>query len=167
MTARSPSSASFKTSAPGPTFPHPEADPFCVEFDKTSQNVTDLGIRRLHRQEPARVAAAGDKCFYFQRDHWTGSIQQGQDPELWHWDGNYWYDRARGVGGVSVRNYRIGGTPQNASPYVPEAYKPYFDENGGGGVEVLLDSGPDPSCAPPRWTRRGSAIRCTATAPKS
>jgi hypothetical protein len=130
----------------GTDFPHPEADPFCVEFDKTSQNVTDFGIVDFTAQEPARVAAAGNKCFYFQRDHWTGSIQQGQSPEIWHWDGDYWFDRARGVGGVSVRNYRIGGQPQSATPFVPEAYKPYFDENGGGGVEVLLDSDPDPSC---------------------
>ena len=131
----------------GTEYPDPDADPLCVEFDKTNQNVTDFGIVDFTAQEPARVAAAGDKCFYFQRDHWTGSIQQGSEPEVWHWDGDYWYDRARGVGGVSVRNYRIGGQPQSAEPYVPEAYKPYFDENGGGGVEVLMDSGPDPRCA--------------------
>ena len=131
----------------GTDYPDPDADPLCVEFDKTNQNVTDFGIVDFTAQEPARVAAAGDKCFYFQRDHWTGSIEQGQEPEVWHWDGDYWYDRARGVGGVSVRNYRIGGQPQSATPFVPPAYQPYFDENGGGGVEVLMDSGPDPSCA--------------------
>ena len=131
----------------GTEFPHPEADPFCVEFDKTSQNVTDFGIVDFTAQEPARVAAAGTKCFYFQRDHWTGSVVQGQEPEVWHWDGDYFYDRARGVGGVSVRNFRVGGTPQSAAPHAPPAYAPYFDENGGGGVEVLLESGPDPSCA--------------------
>ena len=131
----------------GTDYPDPDADPLCVEFDKTNQNVTDFGIADFTAQEPARVAAAGDKCFYFQRDHWTGTIQQGAEPELWHWDGDYWYDRARGVGGVSVRNYRIGGQPQNAGPFVPEAYQPYFDENGGGGVEVLMESGPSPDCA--------------------
>ncbi len=131
----------------GTDYPDPDADPLCVEFDKTNQNVTDFGIAEFAAQEPARVAAAGSKCFYFQRDHWTGSVQQGQQPEVWHWDGDYWFDRARGVGGVSVRNYRIGGQPQSAEPYVPEAYKPYFDEKGGGGVEVLMDGGPDPRCA--------------------
>lgn len=30
---------------------------------------------------------------------------------------------------------------------MPAAYKPYFDEAGGGGVEVLLDSNRDPTCA--------------------
>lgn len=131
----------------GTDFPHPEVDPFCVEFDKTNQNVTDFGIVDFTAQEPARVAAAGNKCFYFQRDHWTGSVVQGQSPEIWNWDGNYFYDRARGVGGVSVRSFRVGGTPQSAAPYAPPAYAPYFDENGGGGVEVLLESDPDPSCA--------------------
>ena len=149
----------------GTDFPEPDADPLCVEFDKTNQNVTDFGIADFTAQEPARVAAAGDKCFYFQRDHWTGSVtpaasraaglrfglrpprsRQGQSPEVWHWDGNYFYDRARGVGGVSVRNFRLGGTPQDATPYVPPGYAPYFDSNGGGGVQVLLESDPDPSC---------------------
>src|SRR4051812_34808942 len=64
----------------GTNYPHPEADPFCVEFDKTNQNVTDFGIVDFTSQEPARVAAASTKCFYFQRDHWTGSIMQGSAP---------------------------------------------------------------------------------------
>jgi hypothetical protein len=131
----------------GTDFPDPGADPFCVEFDKTNQNLTDFGLVEFTAQEPARVAAAAAKCFYFQRDHWTGSVVQGQSPELWHWDGDYFYDRARGVGGVSVRNFRIAGTPQDATPYVPAAYRPYFDEGGGGGVEVLLETDPDPACA--------------------
>ena len=32
-------------------------------------------------------------------------------------------------------------------PYVPPAYQPYVDPEGGGGVEVLLESDPDPTCA--------------------
>jgi hypothetical protein len=86
----------------GVDFPHPEADPFCVEFDKTQQNITDFGIVDFLAMEPARVAAAVPKCFYFQHDHWTGSIVQGQPPELWHWDGSYFFDKARGIGGVYV-----------------------------------------------------------------
>ena len=66
----------------GTDFPDPAADPFCVEFDKTQQNVTDLGIVDFLANEPARTAAALDKCFYFQTDHWTGSIVQGESPEL-------------------------------------------------------------------------------------
>ena len=130
----------------GTEFPDPDADPFCVKFDKTSQNVTDFGIVDFLAEEPNRVAAATTKCFYFQRDHWTGSIVQGQDPELWNWKGNYWYDRARGVGGVSVRNFRVGGQPFSATAFAPPEYQPYFDEDGGGGVQFVLESDPDPSC---------------------
>jgi hypothetical protein len=86
----------------GTDFPDPGADPFCVEFDKTQQNITDFGIVDFLAMEPARVAAAVPKCFYFQHDHWTGSIVQGQPPELWHWDGSYFFDKARAIGGVYV-----------------------------------------------------------------
>jgi hypothetical protein len=130
----------------GTDFPDPGADPFCVEFDKTAQNVTDFGIADFLSKEPARVAAASSKCFYFQHDHWTGSIVQGSDPELWHWDGSYFFDRAKGIGGAHLTNFRIGGTPMDANPYVPAAYAPYVEPTGGGGAIVLLESDPDPTC---------------------
>ena len=130
----------------GTDFPHPEADPFCVEFDKTSQNVTDFGIVDFTSKEPARVAAASSKCFYYQHDHWRGSVVQGSDPELWNWDGSYFFDRAKGVGGAHVTNFRVGGTPMDATPYFPPAYQPYVEPTGGGGVIVLLESDPDPTC---------------------
>lgn len=132
----------------GTDFPHPEADPFCVRFDKTSQNITDFGIVDFLTNEPARVAGAGDKCFYYQRDHWTGSVVQGQPPELWNWVGGYFFDKAKGVGGVSVRDFRLLGEPGDMTPYVPAAYAPYFDADGGGGVLVTeyADS-VDPTCA--------------------
>ncbi len=130
----------------GTDFPDPAADPFCVEFDKTNQNLTELGILEFALQEPARVAAAVTKCFYFQRDHWTGWITQGSQPELYHWDGDYWFDIARGVGGVSVRNLRIAGVPMDATPFVPAAFRPFFDPNGGGGVLVELELNPPSHC---------------------
>lgn len=92
----------------GTEFPEPDADPFCVEYDKTSQNMTDFGIVDFLANEPARVAAALPKCFYFQHDHWTGSIVQGEQPELWNWEGSYFFDRAKGIGGAFVTNFRIG-----------------------------------------------------------
>src|ERR671936_717490 len=61
----------------GTDFSRPKADPFCVRFDKTNQNVTDFGIADFLSKEPKRVAAASPKCFYFQEDHWKGSIVQG------------------------------------------------------------------------------------------
>jgi hypothetical protein len=130
----------------GTDFPDPDADPFCVKFDKTNQNVTDFGLVDFLLQEPSRVAGAVTKCFYFQRDHWTGSVVQGAGPELWNWKGNYWFDRARGLGGVSVREFRVAGQPADMTPFVPAEYKPYFDGAGGGGVQVTLATDPDPVC---------------------
>jgi hypothetical protein len=93
------------------TVPHPEADPYCVEFDKTHQNVTNGGVAEFLAQEPARVAAAAPKCFYFQSDHWTGSVVQDDGTtETYHWDGHYFFDKATGDGGGWVTNVRGGGT---------------------------------------------------------
>jgi hypothetical protein len=111
-------------------FPDPGADPFCVEFDKTQQNVTDLGMAEFLALEPARVAAAVPKCFYYQVDHWTGSIVQGQPPELWHWDGAYFFDKARAIGGVYVSNLR-------SALFGPAA----------GGVRLVSLGAADPICA--------------------
>ncbi len=131
----------------GTNFPDPGADPFCVEFDKTNQNVTDFGIVDFLLNEPARVAAATPKCFYHQTDHWTGSIVQGQQPTLWHWDGSYFFDKARGMGGVSVLNFTIGGVPVDPRTLqgFPPEYSAYFGA-GGGGVLVSLGLG-EPDCA--------------------
>jgi hypothetical protein len=126
--------------------PDQAADPFCIEFDKTQQNVTDFGLVDFFSKEPDRVGVAATKCFYFQSDHWTGSIQQGQQPELWHWDGHYFFDKAKGIGGVFVTNFRIGGQPTDYRPYAPPDFQPYMTDAGGGGVITTLESGPDPSC---------------------
>ncbi|MFL5907968.1 MAG: hypothetical protein ACJ75Z_10295 [Solirubrobacterales bacterium] len=131
----------------GVDFPFPDADPFCVEFDKTQQNVTDFGFAEFLANEPARTAAASPKCFYYQTDHWTGSIVQGESPELWHWDGQYFFDKAIGGGGVNIQNFRIGGQPASFPPgSLPEQFQPYFDQNGGGAL-VVLGVPADPNCA--------------------
>ena len=70
--------------------PNPEADPYCVEFDKRRQNVTELGIVEFFSKEPARVGAAGDKCFYFQADHWRSAVVQDDGTTaIYEWDGRY------------------------------------------------------------------------------
>ena len=114
----------------GVAFPDPDADPFCVEFDKTQQNITEFGIVDFLAMEPARVAAAVPKCFYFQHDHWTGSIVQDQPPELWHWDGSYFFDKARAIGGV----------------YVSDLSSPLFGPVTGG-VRLVDLGAADPICA--------------------
>src|SRR5437763_1264994 len=132
----------------GTDFPQPNADPFCVEFDKTHQNVTDLGVVDFISNEPARVAAASPKCFYFQSDHWTGSVVQGMAPETYHWDGHYFFNKATGAGGVYVENFRIGGQSFDPTqlPGFPDAWKPDFSD-GRGGVEGLGSVQADPRCA--------------------
>jgi hypothetical protein len=131
----------------GTDYPRPKADPFCVKFDKTNQNVTDFGLTEFLSKEPARVAAASSKCFYLQHDRWQGWIVQGSDPELWHWRGRYFYDLALGIGGVAVHRFRVGGIPMDPSPYAPEYMKPYMYPRGGGGAIVQLEGPVDPACA--------------------
>jgi hypothetical protein len=119
----------------GTEFPHPDADPFCVEYDKRHQNVTELGVVQFLAQEPARFAAAGPKCWYFQRDHWVGSIVQDDGTtQTYKWDGSYFYDKARGLGGVYIENFSVNGQTGDPRtlPGFPEEWKPYFGPGRGG-----------------------------------
>jgi hypothetical protein len=119
----------------GTAVPHPDADPYCVEFDKRRQNVTELGIADFLSKEPARVAAASDKCFYFQVDHWRAAVVQDDGTtKLYEWDGHYFFDKARGDGGAWVTNFNINGQPAD----------PDFRT---GGVISHDDIPADPSCA--------------------
>ena len=132
----------------GTDFPHPDADPFCVEYDKRHQNVTELGVVQFLAQEPARFAAAGPKCWYFQRDHWVGSIVQDDGTtQTYKWDGSYYFDKARGLGGVAIENFSINGQTGDPRdlPGFPEAWKPYFGP-GKGGVQTTDSVRADPRC---------------------
>lgn len=128
--------------------PDPGADPYCVEFDKRHQNVSELGVVQFLSLEPARVAAASPKCFYFQHDHWVGSLQQGNAAtETYAWDGSYYFDKARGTGGVYVENFRIGGQSGDPTqlPGFPAEYRPFFGP-GRGGVQRSEAVEADPAC---------------------
>ena len=104
----------------GTAYPQPDADPFCVEFDKRRQNVTELGVVEFATQEPARVAAASPKCFYYQTDHWRGSIvQDNAATETYDYDGSYFFDKARGAGGVAVQQLPRGGPGRATRPPCP------------------------------------------------
>jgi hypothetical protein len=132
----------------GTDFPHPAADPFCVEYDKRHQNVTQLGVVDFISKEPARFAEAGPKCWYFQRDHWTGSVVQNDGTtQTYHWDGSYFFDKARGLGGVYVENFTINGQTGDPRtlPGFPEDWKPYFGP-GKGGVQTSDTVRADPRC---------------------
>src|SRR5947209_6036213 len=76
----------------GTAVPDPAADPYCVSFDKTHQSVDDLGIVDFLSKEPARVAAAAPKCFYFQEDHWRGTVDQGNATAIYEFVGHYFFD---------------------------------------------------------------------------
>ena len=134
----------------GTAFPDPEADPFCVEFDKRRQNLTELGLVDFLAQEPARVAAASDKCFYFQHDHWRSSvIAQDGATQTYNWDGSYYFDKAKGSGGAYVENFTINnqsGDP-TTMPGFPEEWKPYFGYGRGGFHRAGGDFEPSAECA--------------------
>ncbi len=132
----------------GTAVPHPEADPYCVEFDKRRQNVTELGVVDFISREPARVAAASDKCFYFQSDHWRGSIVQDDgSTKTYEWDGHYFFDKARAEGGVWVTNFNVNGKTGDPSslPGMPAEYAKYFGPGTGGVITHDQVQG-DPAC---------------------
>lgn len=129
--------------------PDPGADPYCVEFDKTRQNVTELGVVDFLSKEPARVAAASDKCFYFQSDHWRGSVVQDDgSTKTYEWDGHYFYDKATGDGGAWVTNFNVNGRTQDPSqvPGMPPEYARHMGP-GTGGVITRNQVEADPACA--------------------
>src|SRR5947208_4467421 len=132
----------------GTGFPHPEADPFCVDYDKRRQNVTQLGVVDFLSQEPTRVAAASPKCFYFQSDHWRGSVVQ-DDPstKTYEWDGHYFFDKATGDSGVWVTNFNLNGQTYDPSaiPGIPPDYARYFGP-GTGGMITHDSVQTDPRC---------------------
>src|SRR5690349_15630803 len=133
----------------GTDFPQPGADPFCVEFDKRHQNVDQLGVVDFLSKEPARVAAASGKCFYFQSDHWRGTVSESvPQSETYAWDGHYYFNKATGAGGAYVENFRFGGQSGDPTsvPGFPAEWKAYFS-NGRGGVQSGDTVQADPSCA--------------------
>jgi hypothetical protein len=128
----------------------PKADPYCVDFNKTRQNVTELGVVEFVSLEPARVAAATDKCFYFQSDHWRGSIVQDDgSTKTYEWDGHYFFDKARGEGGAWVTNFNVNGQTGDptAIPGFPADYAQYFGPGTGGVRAVNGSIDADPACA--------------------
>ena len=128
--------------------PDPEADPYCVEFDKRRQNVTELGVADFLAKEPARVAAASPKCFYFQSDHWRGSVVQDDgSTETYEWDGHYFFDKATGDGGVWVTNFTFNGNtfdPSTIPGIPPETAAQLGPGTGGFITHNQVES--DPAC---------------------
>ena len=151
----------------GSAVPDPGADPYCVFFDKTHQSVTDLGIVQFLSLEPARSAAAIPKCFYFQSDHWRGSIVQSDgQTEIYEFYGHYFFDKARGAGGVWVTDFNINGHSEdpNQIPGIPPQYAEFLGP-GTGGVQGNASVPADPSCAA-RAAANPASIYATPATPQ-
>jgi hypothetical protein len=117
------------------TGPDPAADPYCVRFDKTHQNVTQLGIVEFLLKEPGRTAAALDKCFYYQEDHWRGSLVQNDGRTvLYEFTGHYFFDEATADGGVWVTGFNVAGVTVDPTslPGFPPSWGKYFGPGTGG-----------------------------------
>ena len=140
----------------GPTGPNPSADPYCVRFDKTHQNISQGGVVDFVSKEPARTAAASPKCFYFQEDHWRSSVIQSDGRTvLYEWAGHYFFDKASGDGGVWVKDFSVNGQTfdPTAIPGFPPQYGRYFGP-GTGGTITHNDVPVDPRCV--ALAKRGS-----------
>src|SRR5439155_26717685 len=143
---KNPFACTLQQLGTGTNYPQPNADPFCVEFDKTHQNVDQLGVVDFLSKEPARVSAASGKCFYFQADHWRGTVSESvPQSETYAWDGHYYFNKATGAGGAYVENFRIGGQTGDPTslPGFPDEYRKYFS-SGRGGVQSIGDVQADP-----------------------
>lgn len=143
-----PFACTIQNAGQGTTVPDPDADPYCVRFDKTNQNVTQLGLVTFLTMEPARVAAAVPKCRYFQEDHWRGSIiQSNGQTVLYSFYGHYFFNKATGDGGVWVKDFTVAGRTfdPRTLPGFPPQYDRYFGP-GTGGFITHDDVPADPSC---------------------
>jgi hypothetical protein len=139
----------IQNAGPGTKVPDPNADPYCVEFDKTDQNVTQLGLATFALNEPARTAAAVPKCFYFQEDHWRGSVVQSDgSTELYEFIGHYFFNKATGDGGAWITDFNVNGHTFDPTqiPGFPPQDGQYFGP-GTGGVITHDDVPVDPQCA--------------------
>lgn len=132
----------------GTQVPDPGADPYCVRFDKTNQNVTQLGLVTFLTKEPARFGAAAPKCFYYQEDHWRGSvIQSDGQTVLYEFSGHYFFNKATGDGGVWVTGFTLAGQTfdPRSLPGFPPQYDQYYGP-GTGGFITHDDIPADPAC---------------------
>jgi hypothetical protein len=159
-----PFDCTIQDAGQGTTVPDPGADPYCVRFDKTNQNVAELGLVDFLTKEPARVAAAVPKCFYYQEDHWRGSlIQSDQQTVVYEFYGHYFFNKATGDGGVWVTGFTVAGQTfdPRTLPGFPAQWDPYFGP-GTGGVISHDDVPVEPSCVA---QSSGSSAPVYASAP--
>jgi hypothetical protein len=131
-------------------------DPLCVDYAKRDITVDNGGVIKFTEAEPARFAIAAKPCRYWQTDHWSVQIDRGFTAIV-TWDGSYWFDKGRGIGGVLLRNFKIAGQPTGAdqaaafvatvSPQAAAQIKRYgAGAHGDGGGSSFSLGGGDPQC---------------------
>ena len=131
-------------------------DPLCVVYAKRDITVDNGGAARFVAAEPARFAIATKPCRYWQVDHWSVQLDRGFTAIV-RWDGSYWWDRGRGIGGVLMSNFRIAGQPAGAdqaaaavatvSPTAAAYIRAYGrGAHGAGGGSTFVLGGGDPTC---------------------
>ena len=131
-------------------------DPLCVDYAKRDITVDNGGAVRFAAAEPARFAIATKPCRYWQVDHWSIQVDRGFTAVV-RWDGSYWWDRGRGIGGARLANFRIAGQPAGAdqaaaavatvSPTMAAYIRAYGrGAHGAGGGSTFSLGGSDPTC---------------------
>jgi hypothetical protein len=166
---RNPFVCKIQNAGRGTKVPDPGADPYCVNFDKTNQNVTQLGLVKFLSLEPERTQSAAPKCFYYQQDHWRGSVVQSNlQTKTYEFYGHYFFNKATGDGGVWVTDFNLNGKTYDPAslPGFPPQYGQYFGPGTGG--FVTHNAVPvDPICvrkakaSPTRiYSRAAQAPRC-------
>src|SRR5437660_5083267 len=132
-------------------------DPLCVDYAKRDITVDNGGAVRFLAAEPARFAIATKPCRYWQVDHWSVQLDRGFTAIV-RWDGSYWWDRGRGIGGVLMSHFRVAGQPTGAdqaaaavatvSPTIAGYIRAYGKgAHGAGGGSTFSVGGGDPTCA--------------------
>ena len=113
----------------GTAFPQPDADPFCVEFDKRAPERDQLGVVDFLSQEPARVAAASPQVLLLPDRPLARLDRAGRRRPPRPTAGTALLLRqGEGAGGVAVSELPRGrpvGRPA-AVPGFPAEYRPYF-----------------------------------------
>lgn len=165
---RNPYVCKIQNAGKGTKVPDPGADPYCVNFDKTNQNVTQLGLVKFLSLEPARTQSAAPKCFYYQQDHWRGSvIQSNAQTKTYEFYGHYFFNKATGDGGVWVTDFNINGKTYDPAslPGFPPQYGKYFGPGTGG--FVTHNAVPvDPACVAKAKAHPGKIYSSAAHAPR-
>jgi hypothetical protein len=165
---RNPYLCRIQNAGQGTKVPDPGADPYCVNFDKTNQNVTQLGLVKFLSLEPARTQSAGPKCFYYQQDHWRGSvIQANAQTKTYEFYGHYFFNKATGDGGVWVTDFNINGQTYDPAsiPGFPPQYGQYFGPGTGGFISH--NAVPvDPACVAKAKANPAKIYSSAARAPR-